>query len=197
MIAPLDLISPAYREEQKILHARPEGYGGKGRKWAKTVEVLARVMGATSVLDYGCGQGSMAVALRAVGVPGLRVDEYDPAIPGKDRLPVFADLVVCTDVLEHIEPDCLDTVLAHLNLLARKAIFLVVNLRETNKQLTDGRNAHLIIETAEWWQARLASAGLRASALPDAVPTATALVDRPEKQDKCWVALVVTCGVPA
>lgn len=189
MIAPLDLISPHYRDEQRALHASPRGYGGKGSKWAGTVDALIQALDATSVLDYGCGQGTLAAALRVRNLPSVRIAEYDPAIPGKDALPLFADLVVCTDVLEHIEPDRLSTVLAHLRMLARKAVFLVVNLREANKVLSDGRNAHLIIESAAWWEQRVTQAGFYVAPLPAEIPVAQALIDRPEKQDKCWVVL--------
>ncbi len=149
-----DLISPAYVKEQQILHARPKGYGGKGDKWAEAVCGLARDFDANSILDYGCGQGRLLASVRP-HVESVRLSEYDPAIPGKDRLPSFADLVTCTDVIEHIEPDRLDLVLRHLAVLARKAVFLVVATRPSNKSLSDGRNAHLIVESAEWWQERV------------------------------------------
>ena len=53
----------------------------------------------------------------------------------------------------------LDTVLAHIRLLARKIAFLVINTRIANKVLPDGRNAHLIIEPGTWWDGRLEAAG--------------------------------------
>jgi hypothetical protein len=154
-----DRISAGYVAEQKTLHARPQGYGGKGSAWAQPVAKLIRTFSASSVLDYGCGQGSLVRALRQMELKGVRLAEYDPAIPGKDWPPVFADLVVCTDVLEHVEPDKLPSVLAHLKSLARKAVFAVIALRESNKTLTDGRNAHLIVQTADWWIAELRAAG--------------------------------------
>lgn len=156
MIKPADLYTPAYIRTQKALHATPRGYGGKGAKWADIVEALARELGAWSILDYGCGQATLGTALR---LRGWSARDYDPAIPGKDQPPVFADLVVSTDVLEHIEPDKLDAVLAHLKLLARKAVFVVISTRPANKWLSDGRNAHLIVEDAAWWAARLQAAG--------------------------------------
>jgi hypothetical protein len=188
MMRPVDLISPAYRDRQRELHAQPRGYGQKGSKWAPTVRWLLEHYAATSVLDYGCGQGSLARALREYQIPGLRIAEYDPAIPGKDLLPLFADLVVCTDVLEHIEPERLPIVLAHLKLLARKAVFLVVNLRPAGKWLSDGRNAHLIVESADWWQRVVTEAGLTIPNLPE-IPNITAL-QNPAKAAKCWVAVV-------
>jgi hypothetical protein len=152
-------ISPKYAELQRELHARPDGYGGKGGKWVETVVAIARTIAAWSVLDYGCGRCTLARALHAQALEGVRLEEYDPAVPGKDSPPAFADLVVCTDVLEHIEPDRLDAVLAHLHLLTRKAAFLVIALEPANKVLADGRNAHLIQESADWWRARLTAAG--------------------------------------
>lgn len=185
-----DLISPSYLATQEALHATPRGYGAKGAKWCETVVRLAEYLGATSILDYGCGQGSLGRALRSVKPPAWRVDEYDPAIPSKRGLPMFADLVVCTDVLEHIEPDRLDAVLAHLRLLARKAAFLVINLRPANKTLTDGRNAHLIQESPEWWADRLRRAGFGFASWPEDVPLAESLRLNPEKRKKCWIAVV-------
>jgi len=159
VITPLELISPSYRSALLVLHAQPHGWGTKGYKWATTVADLIRKHKASSVLDYGCGMGTLARNLRTMGIRGLRIDEYDPAIPGKDHLPSFADLVVCTDVLEHIEPDRLDVVLEHLKVLARKAIFVVVSTQAANVSLPDGRNAHLTIESDEWWDARLRASG--------------------------------------
>lgn len=158
MIRAVDLISPAYRDMQRALHSAPRGYGGRGEKWAGVVLQIAMAYDARSILDYGCGQGSLAKYLRAQLVE-LRISEYDPAIPGKDHSPSFADLVVCTDVLEHIEPERLDAVLNHLRLLARKAIWVVVSTKTSNKVLADGRNAHLIIKPAEWWKAKFQLAG--------------------------------------
>lgn len=167
MIAPHELISPKYAVMQRILHGQPRGYGGRGDKWADVVVALIAEYAATSVCDYGCGEGSLKRAVMSEPRPGLRFDEYDPAIPGKDGMPGFADLVVCTDVLEHIEPDRLDAVLAHLKLLARKAIFVVISLKDSNKVLADGRNAHLIIRPSTWWKKRLELARFTIHRAPD------------------------------
>lgn len=159
MITIGELISPAYRDMQRTLHAAPEGYGDRGDKWAGIVLQVAIEYDAGSILDYGCGAGSLAKALRSQPLNGLRVAEYDPAIPGKDHLPMFADLVNVTDVLEHIEKERLPVVLDHLKMLARKAIFVVVCTKESQKMLPDGRNAHLIIKPAWWWKKKFIRAG--------------------------------------
>lgn len=171
MVTQSELISGKYQAMQRILHAQPRGYGGRGDKWAQVVLVLIDQYAVSSVLDYGCGQGSLRRTVmqhpKREAPAGVRFDEYDPAILGKDALPSFADLVVCTDVLEHIEPDRLDTVLAHLRGLARKAVFAVISLKESNKILADGRNAHLIIRPALWWKKRLEGAGFTIHRAPE------------------------------
>src|SRR5262245_56980922 len=156
----LMLISPNYLELQKALHAGGR-YGVSSGRWADTARRLVEREDCMDVLDYGCGQGHLKQALGEHLAPKTRVNallvtEYDPAIAGKDGEPDPADLVVCTDVLEHIEPDCLDEVLMHLRSKVKKSLLFAISLRPAGKTLADGRNAHLIVESADWWLARLA-----------------------------------------
>lgn len=168
MIQQSELISPAYLETQRILHASPRGYGGRGDKWAGVVLQVAMAYEASSILDYGSGGGSLKRALSGHSSL-IRIDEYDPAIPGKDGPPDFADMIVCTDVIEHVEPDRLDAVLAHIRGLARKVIWMVVSTKPSNKVLADGRNAHLIIRPGRWWKKRFIQAGFTLHNAPTVV----------------------------
>jgi 2-polyprenyl-3-methyl-5-hydroxy-6-metoxy-1,4-benzoquinol methylase len=182
-----ELISDNYLAEQRALHLLPQGYGGKGSRWADTVAWIATRHECGSVLDYGCGMGTLAKALIELA-PRLSVREYDPAVDGKDGRPAFADLVVCTDVLEHIEPDKIGNVLTHIGTLARKAMFFVVCLRPSNKLLSDGiTNAHLLVRSKAWWEAKVDEQHweiVDGADLP--VP---AKVDR----EKHWIAVVRPC----
>lgn len=155
MIRTAELISREYRALQVELHKRKGGYGDTGERWAPAVRDLIQRFNATSVLDYGCGQGSLKKALKPICDPSVRIDEYDPAVAGKDGDPSFADLVVCTDVLEHVEPNRLDKTLEHLRLLKRKAVFVAISTCTAKRTLKDGRNAHLIVESADWWIAKM------------------------------------------
>lgn len=191
MVSSHQLISRSYAAMQSELHARPQGYGGKGDKWMNTVIDLVAKYEAWSVLDYGCGQGSLGRVLRRDGVlSGVRIDEYDPAVKTYSAMPAFADLVICTDVLEHIEPDRLTWVLRHLHLLARKAVFLVVALDEANKVLADGRNAHLILETPGWWETTICEAGFRFDGIDGLRLPAHY---NPEKRSKRWIEVAIPC----
>lgn len=152
------LISDEYRATQQWLHRQPQGYGGKGSKWAQAVVDLHSRYGGTSILDYGCGQGTLGRTARPL-LPEVRWLDYDPAIKGKDRLPEMADIVVCTDVLEHIEPEKLDSVIAHLFSLSRRALFAVISVVPSAKTLPDGRGAHLTVQPATWWRSRMRADG--------------------------------------
>ena len=179
-----ELISDDYLAQQKVLHLLPQGYGGKGSRWSDAVVWLAQRFDCHSVLDYGCGEGSLRVAVNRKH-PILAVREYDPAIEGKDQQPSFADLVVCTDVLEHVEPDKIGNVLRHIGALARKAILLVVALTPSNKLLPDGTNAHILIRPVAWWDAQVEQQGWQRCDAPDLPAKVT-----PEKY---WVAVVQPC----
>ncbi|MDG2242647.1 MAG: hypothetical protein P8L66_04035 [Rhodospirillaceae bacterium] len=72
---------------------------------------MAKQTDAESVRDYGCGKGALRPAVLAALAPDLDVTEYDQAMLGKDSEPSPAHLVVCIDVMEHIEPDCQHDVL--------------------------------------------------------------------------------------
>jgi len=81
----------------------------------------------------------------------MKIQSYDPCVPGIDSLPEPADLVVSCCVLEHVEPECLDAVLDDMRRCTLKAAFIVVTSVPSSKFLNDGRNAHLIIEPMDWW----------------------------------------------
>jgi 2-polyprenyl-3-methyl-5-hydroxy-6-metoxy-1,4-benzoquinol methylase len=139
------VISEAYQKINRDLHAFDPMFGRSALKWT---EVIRQFEGKT-ILDYGCGKGTLKRDL------GFDIAEYDPGIPGKDSAPEPADVVVCIDVLEHIEPECLDDVLAHMHSLMGQFGMFVISTREARKLLPDGRNAHLIVQEWEWWKDRL------------------------------------------
>lgn len=144
------VISPEYLALNKQLHAENPDYGVSGSKRADVVRKMVAATKPLSVLDYGCGKGTLAMSLP------FPIWEYDPAIPGKDAPPRPADLVVCTDVLEHIEPEFLEAVLLDLARCTQKVCYVVVNTGPARKILPDGRNTHLIQQPREWWQQTLA-----------------------------------------
>ncbi len=139
------LITEAYRSQNRMLHDTNPAYGTSGGLVVDTVVAMAARLGTRSILDYGCGKRHLQSAL------GIGIANYDPAITGYDAPPQPADIVVCGDVLEHVEPECLDAVLADLVRVSNRAVLIVVATTPAKKFLPDGRNAHLIVNNAEWW----------------------------------------------
>jgi hypothetical protein len=139
------LISDEYRELNKSLHHEIVQYGAIGSRHINKVIELMQVVNSHDVLDYGCGKSTLARNLP------FNIHQYDPCIEKYSALPKPADIVICTDVFEHIEPECLDNVLAHLSQLIKKAGYFTACLVPAKKTLPDGRNAHLIVKPANWW----------------------------------------------
>jgi len=142
-----------YEALQRQLH-EDASYGTSGHKHAGRIVQLAKQIGTRDILDYGRGKGTLAKSMP------FKINEYDPFVPGYDAEPEPADLVVCSDVLEHIEPQCVESVLGHLHGLTKKALFVDVACRPAKKVLADGRNAHLIQWEPHKWLLELMDYGL-------------------------------------
>lgn len=142
------LISDDYRKQQEEMHASGT-YGTASLGYGEIVTSLIDGLQCSSILDYGCG--SMRNLLKVLNPERDCVyTGYDPAIPEfQDKEP--CDLVVCIDVLEHIEPSLLENVLDDLMMLTGKYGFFTVHTGPAMKTLPDGRNAHLIQRSADWW----------------------------------------------
>lgn len=147
------MITDEYRAQLELAHAQDARWGTSAHKYAGEVAEYAKSLGAKTILDYGCGKGVFATSL--AGGP-FTIKEYDPGIPAKASLPDQpCDVVVSLDVLEHIEPCCLGACLDEIKSTARQGAFLVIALYAVNRTLPDGRGVHLIVESEEWWEARL------------------------------------------
>jgi 2-polyprenyl-3-methyl-5-hydroxy-6-metoxy-1,4-benzoquinol methylase len=146
------MISKEYCKLNKDLHESNPGYGAGGGKWKEWVEKIIEIYQPETILDYGCGKGGLKKAIKR------NIFEYDPAIDGKDVAPKNVDLIICTDVIEHIEPEHLDEVINHITNISKVA-FIVAACRKGNKTLPDGRPAHLIIESPSWWEKKLGQHG--------------------------------------
>lgn len=149
-----DLISPAYREQYRQIYADPTvTYGVHGHRWAREAAGVLRGLGparrgAVKVVDYGCGRGTLSDALEQ---RGFIVTRYDPGVPAFARLPDPAEAVVSTDVLEHVEPERVDNVLAHVRSLGPSGAFLVIATREAKRRLPDGSSPHRTVRPGAWW----------------------------------------------
>lgn len=137
------LITEPYRQLLYKMRQIKPSFGSAGGKGVPLVKRYP----SKDVLDYGCGLGHLG---RGLGFP---IQEYDPAIKGKDAMPRPAETVYCGDVMEHVEEACVADVLAHIASLVKpggRAIFLISTILSM-KILPDGQNAHITVKSGEEW----------------------------------------------
>ena len=147
------LTSGWYLKQLQALHddpKRPQGFGGKVKKLG-VLESCMLDWSVTEALDYGCGKGLMLQHLQQK-YPSIQFTGYDPAVEKYETMPVRNfQMLYSVDVLEHIEPEYLDGVLDNMNHLSNEYLWLRIDTLPARKSLPDGRNAHLILETPDWW----------------------------------------------
>lgn len=149
------LISEQYRAQQRQMHAdKKNPYGIASAQFAPMVAKIIDQNEIDELVDYGAG--SRLTLIKTISENRMvkrKFDyrPYEPAIAQYAKTPEPAEMVACIDVLEHIEPECLDDVLNDLKRLTKRIGFFTVHCGPAGKTLPDGRNAHIIQEPPEWW----------------------------------------------
>jgi hypothetical protein len=131
-------------DQNRKFHTLRPDYGTFSSKWAKGIETIKSKYNIDTMLDYGAGK-------QALKNHFPDIESYDPGILEISAPPKPADLVICTHVLEHVEPELLYNVLNHLFELTRKVCFISLKDGPSNKILPDGRDSNLIQENMFWW----------------------------------------------
>lgn len=118
-----------------------------------------------SVLDAGCGRGSVLRHMLDNGIDAFGI-ELSPAACEMylGELPhANADILtwanaghtypglICTDVLEHIPPDQIDSALEALSKLAPRALLGIAN----HSSIHEGHELHVIQKGRKWWMQRV------------------------------------------
>lgn len=153
------MITPEY--QQKITHYH------KGRVWGGAVkgkvfdiECTANDNGCRTILDFGCGFGMLKEKI------GHKFDvtEYDAGIERKNKLPVGSyDMVVCVDVMEHVEPEFVDETIELLYQYATKVIYVSICCAPSLENFDDGENLHLTVRPPSWWMSLFEKRGCKFS----------------------------------
>lgn len=157
-----EVISDKQRQLNAALHKdnnkfgnRSDGAGLAGHLPA-ALERMHELGICNSVLDYGTGKGALIKRLKIKLSSQIKVHGYDPAIPAFASKPEKSvDILICLDVLEHIEMESIDAVLRDIQSLTKQFCYLVIDLQPAVKKLADGRNAHILLAPPEWWVSRL------------------------------------------
>lgn len=120
------------------------------------VMALVKEHGAKTLLDYGCGKAQHYDVEKVHRPWGIKPTCYDPAYPPYSKKPETSfDGVICNDVAEHIPEQHVDWFLADVLSYAEKFALMCIFTEKAKAVLPDGRNAHLTIKSAEWWNRRI------------------------------------------
>lgn len=140
--------------EYRRLHAAKKFSGACLEKHVPEIKNLIKEHGCKTVLDYGCGK---ATCHRKANFTD-KVTLYDPYYEPYSQKPVGTfDMVICTDVMEHIPEDEVGKVLAALLNYTDKVLFLAISTVPAKKTFLDGTNVHLTVRPKEWWESMLST----------------------------------------
>jgi 2-polyprenyl-3-methyl-5-hydroxy-6-metoxy-1,4-benzoquinol methylase len=152
----MDSLIPDYRKLAETMSGNFAGLSVLNH--VKSIKALASSVGAETLLDFGCGRGdayrSPFKIHHQLGLPRSAVTLYDPAFRPSSALPTGKyDLVICSDVLEHLVPEETDEFITRLFGYARKAVWASHCSRPAKKFFpgTD-KNLHTCVQPHEWWE---------------------------------------------
>ena len=164
-------------QKYEAVWARPEyRVSAPGEHFINDFLRLTRPSTGDTVIDFGCGTGRAALKLSEYA-PVLMLDfaenclDQDVRSALGDRLTFRKhDLTepmeltgtygFCTDVMEHLPPEQVDTVLRNICTAALKIYFNISTMQD-NMGVLIGETLHLTVQPMEWWKAKLESLGFR------------------------------------
>lgn len=124
---------------------------------------LLQQFNSKSLLDYGAGKARFYDAKLFRGRDGQpatlqtywgleRMYLYDPGYEPFSRLPDGAfDVVICTDVMEHIPEEDLPWVIDELFGYTRQFMYVCVATYPARKTFPNGENVHVTLRDRKWW----------------------------------------------
>ena len=137
-------------EQYKILHKAKKNYGASSIMYIDEISSAIDYLKPQIVLDYGCGKGILIDKLQ-IKYPNIKFYKYDPAIPDWNTLPVnTADLVINTDVLEHIPEDELPSIIKEISQISQN-VFFGLHHTKAGQILPNGENAHCTVKPPIWY----------------------------------------------
>lgn len=145
--------SEKYLEELKKLHSKKTF--GTAALLPQEVKKIIEEKNIKSILDFGAGKGNTSSTIREI-FPAIELFTYDP-VTFPISLPDKVEFIYSSDVLEHIEPYFIDKTLRDLADRATRYQYHLIACHPAKKSLSDGRNAHLIIESPDWWKNKIES----------------------------------------
>lgn len=145
----------------------------EGVDWASTAAVYAETGGGQfivrmlikqtnlkTILDYGCGTGTLKEYVESQGITDRKWTLYDPGIERISEKPEGTfDLVITTDVLEHVEPSFQEEVITELCNYADMVLYNEIACYMTNVRFKDGpykgKDLHINLQAPDAWRTEI------------------------------------------
>ena len=132
-------------------------------KWIHEIKKIITHNEYKSLLDYGCGKAllyhnKLSIADKIFNniCDFWNVEDfflYDPAVESYSEHPdKKKDMVICTDVIEHLSPQDCQLVLEDIFNLAEKHVFISVDIKPASKFFENGENIHTCLKSKEEWE---------------------------------------------
>jgi len=154
-------ITSEYQEALLSLHDNYTwGYTG-GKYAGETIfNLLQEFPEVETILDYGCGDGSLKKWVEEKGITDKKWTLYDPGKPDHKDIPQGKfDLVITTDVLEHVEEIMLNKVLVNLRELTGRFLYSEIACYFCGITFGDGpyagQDLHINMKAPDVWSKRL------------------------------------------
>lgn len=146
------------------------------------IAILIQDFRLTSVLDFGCGKAQFWKKNPFWRAMFQWTNEnknlynlwlYDPGYDDSDKetrtgmsihntLPASRyDLVICTDVLEHVPEEDIGFTLETILGKSRRFVYLNISCYYATKTFRDGTNVHVTVKPPSWWKAQIQEAEKR------------------------------------
>lgn len=132
-------------------------------RYRTQIAKIMRDAQAQRVLDFGCGAGEAYRKPHRLhrdwGLRWFDVTLHDPAFPEHAVPPRGKfDVVLCSDVLEHVPeaevPEFVATLFSH----AKRHVWASVCCRPAKKTFPDGTNLHVTLKPIDWWREQFSAA---------------------------------------
>lgn len=148
--------------EYKLLHKLDKKFGSSShirlheltRIIIQIIEIEKNPDKIFRILDFGCGKSKLIenlIDFFASSSFKFEFIKYDPAVEIYSLRPQGNfDLVINTDVLEHIHQQELDIILKDIRSFSKNC-FINISTRLANTILPNGQNAHVTVKPCNWW----------------------------------------------
>jgi hypothetical protein len=153
------LISPEYREY--LTAARSPKWGATAAQYSgdRIAGFLKEFPEIETILDYGCGCATLKDYVWDQGIE-KEWTLYDPCVPEHSKHPDGKfDLVLTTDVLEHVEDAAMEAVLRDLAQLTGQYQFNEIACYKSGRQFPQGpykgHDYHINLKAPDQWVDRI------------------------------------------